>query len=54
MISRDRSQILVGQITLLNTAHRKFSTRRYLLPIQQSFLDTREAYGLDHEQNPGW
>lgn len=54
MISRDRSQILVGQVTLLNAAMRKFSTRRYLLPIQQGFLDTREAYGLDCVQNPGW
>ena len=54
MIDRSRSQILVAQVTLLNTAHRKFSTRRYLLPIQQGFLDTRAAYGLDHEQNPGW
>ena len=53
-ISRDRSQLLVNQITLLGSANRKFTTKRYLFPIAQSFLDTREAYGLDHTQNEGW
>lgn len=53
-IDRNRSTILVGQVTLLNSANRVFTTKRYLLPIAQGFLDTREAYGLDHEQNPGW
>lgn len=54
MISRDRSKVLISQVTLENVSNRKFTTKRYLLPILQSFLDTREAYGLDHEQNPGW
>lgn len=53
-INRDRTAILIGQVTLLNAAQRSFSTKRYLLPISQSFLNTREAYGLDFEQNPGW
>lgn len=53
-ISRDRKKVLVGQLTLLNSATRTFTTRRYLFPIQQAFLNTREAYGLDHEQNEGW
>lgn len=53
-ISRDRSSILIGQMTLLGASQRSFSTRRYLLPIQQSFLDMREAYGLDHQQTQGW
>lgn len=53
-ISRDRSTLLIGQLTLLNSANRQFTTKRYLLPISQSFLDTRESYGLDHEQNAGW
>lgn len=53
-ISRDRKQILVGQLTLLNSANRNFTVRRYLLPIHQGFLDTRAAYNLDHEQNEGW
>ena len=53
-ISRDRSQLVVNQMTLLNSANRKFTTKRYLFPISQGFLDTREAYGLDHNQNEGW
>lgn len=53
-ISRDRSQLIVNQMTLLNSANRKFTTKRYLFPISQGFLDTREAYGLDHDQNEGW
>lgn len=53
-IDRSRSNILIGQLTLLNSANRNFTVKRYLLPIVQSFLDTREAYGLDHEQNEGW
>ena len=53
-ISRDRTKLLIGQVTLLNSANRNFTDRRYLLPINQSFLDTRESYGLDHDQNEGW
>jgi hypothetical protein len=53
-ISRDRSKLIVNQVTLQNSAARMFTEKRYLLPIAQGFLDTREAYGLDHEQNPGW
>ena len=53
-ISRDRTKLLVGQITLMNSASRTFTAKRYLFPIAQGFLDTREAYGLDHNQNAGW
>ena len=53
-ISRDRSQLIVSQVTLLNSAQRAFTTRRYLLPISQSFLNTREAYGMNDAQNEGW
>lgn len=53
-INHDRSVILVGQVTLMGASQRSFSTRRYLLPIQQAFLDMREAYGLDHQQTQGW
>ena len=53
-ISRDRSQLIVSQVTLLNSAQRAFTTRRYLLPISQSFLNTREAYGIMDAQNEGW
>ena len=53
-ISRDRSQLIVSQVTLLNSAQRAFTTRRYLLPISQGFLNTREAYGIMDAQNEGW
>ena len=53
-ISRDRSKLIVSQVTLLNSAQRAFTTRRYLLPISQSFLNTREAYGIMDAQNEGW
>ena len=53
-ISRDRTQLIVSQVTLLNSAQRAFSTRRYLLPINQGFLNTREAYGMNDAQNEGW
>lgn len=53
-ISRDRTKVLIGQLTLLNSANRNFTAKRYLFPIHQAFLDTREAYGMDHEQNEGW
>ena len=53
-ISSDRSTILINQNTISRTAQRRFTVRRYLRPIKQSFLDTREAYGLDHEQTQGW
>lgn len=53
-ISRDRTQLIVSQVTLLNSANRNFTTRRYLLPISQGFLNTREAYGMHDAQNEGW
>ena len=53
-ISRDRSKLIVSQVTLLNSAQRVFTTRRYLLPISQDFLNTREAYGIMDAQNEGW
>ena len=53
-ISRDRTKLLIGQVTLLNSANRNFTERRYILPIAQSFLNTRAAFGLDANQNEGW
>lgn len=53
-IDRSRSTYIVAQNTHRNAAMRQFHTYRYLLPLAQGFLNTREAYGLDHEQNPGW
>lgn len=53
-INRERTKLLIGQVTLLNSANRHFSERRYLFPIAQSFLNTRAAFDLDHAQNEGW
>ena len=53
-ISRDRTKLLIGQVTLLNSASRKFSTHRYLFPINKDFLNLRANYGMNDEQNPGW
>lgn len=53
-ISSDRSTVLIGQHTMFGSANRRFTVRRYLRPISQLFLNTREAYGLDHEQTQGW
>ncbi len=53
-INRDRTAFIINQLTLLNSANRTFTERRYLFPIPQGFLDTREAYGLDFEQNDLW
>lgn len=53
-ISRDRKQALIGQLTLLDSWNRNFTTRRYLFPIPQSELDNRAIYGIYDEQNQGW
>lgn len=53
-ISRDRKKLLIGQVTLLNSAQRSFTDRRYLMPINQGFLNTREVYGIKDAQNEGW
>lgn len=53
-INRDRSKYCVNQMTLLNSAHRSFTPRRYLLPVNQNFLNVRAAYGIDDKQNVGW
>lgn len=53
-ISRDRKQVIMPQITVQGSANRHFTTKRYLLPIAQRFLNTRAAYGLDDIQNTGW
>ena len=53
-ISRDRSKLIVSQVTLLNSAQRVFTDRRYLFPINRSFLNTRANYGMNDAQNEGW
>lgn len=53
-ISRNRKSFCVGQMTLLNSWNRNFTTRRYLFPIPQAEIDTRAAYGIIDNQNEGW
>lgn len=53
-ISRNRKSFCVGQLTLLNSWNRNFTTKRYLFPIPQSEIDTRTAYGIIDKQNEGW
>ena len=53
-IDHTRSTILVNQLTINRAAERKFSDRRYLLPINQSFLNTREAYGIQDNITQEW
>lgn len=53
-ITRNRRAILINQLTVMNSASRRFTPRRYLFPVPQNFLNTREAYGLDHQQNELW
>lgn len=50
-----RDQLVINQLTILNSAARQFTApKRYLMGINQSFLDTRTAYGLDDKQNEGY
>lgn len=53
-ISSDRKSFCVGQLTLLNSWNRNFTTRRYLFPIPQGAIDKRAADGIVDKQNEGW
>lgn len=53
-ISRDRKKALIGQITLLDSWNRNFTSRRYLFPIPQGQINNRLIYGIDDGQNSGW
>lgn len=53
-ISSDRKAALIGQLTLLNSWDRRFTTKRYLFPIPQGSLDKRAASGIIDQQNEGW
>ena len=53
-IDHERKTILVNQVTINRAAERKFTDRRYLLPVNQSFLDTRKAYGIDDKYTQEW
>lgn len=53
-IDSKRSAILVNQLTISNAARRTFSANRYLLPIHQGWLNTRETYGIQDNYNQVW
>ena len=53
-IDSKRETVLVNQLTFQSAAGRKFSERRYLLPISQDFLNTREAYGIQDNYTQEW
>lgn len=54
-ISNDRKSMAVGYITYSEQYRRQFTPEhRYLMPIPQSFIDDRNAYGITTTQNPGW
>lgn len=53
-IDHERKTILVNQLTVQRAAERQFSDRRYLLPISQSFLNTRESYGIKDNYTQEW
>ena len=53
-IDHTRSTVLVNQLTLSRAAERTFSTRRYLLPVNKSFLDTRATFGIEDNYTTDW
>lgn len=54
-ISNDRKKMAVGYITFSEQYKRQFTPEhRYVMPIPQSFIDTRAAFGITTKQNPGW
>ncbi len=53
-IDSERKTILVNQLTFHRAAERQFSTRRYLLPINQGFLNTRETFGIQDNITQEW
>ena len=53
-ISSDRKQAAIGQLTLLESENRKFSSKRYLYPIPKGQMDKRAASGIVDTQNHGW
>ena len=53
-IDHTRSTILVNQVTVSSSAKRTFSERRYLLPINQGFLNTRKTFGINDNYTQEW
>ncbi len=53
-ITKNRKRFFIGQITRHDLYNRKFTEKRYLLPIPQGEIDKRSAYGIIDKQNNGW
>lgn len=53
-ISKDRKLYMIAQVVRNGVWNRKFSTKRYLMPIPQGQIDKRSASGIVDEQNPEW
>ena len=53
-IDHTRKTVLVNQLTLSRAAEREFSTRRYLLPVNKGFLDTRATFGIKDNYTTDW
>ena len=53
-IDHTRSTVLVNQLTLSRAAERKFTERRYLLPVDRDFLNTRQNYGINDNYTQEW
>jgi hypothetical protein len=53
-IDSKRQTILVNQVTISSAAARKFTEKRYLLPINKSWLDTRATYGIQDNYTNVW
>lgn len=53
-ITKDRKRYFIGQILRNGAWNRKFTTKRYLMPIPQAQIDKRSASGIKDVQNAGW
>lgn len=53
-IDHERKTVLVNQLTLNRAAERKFTERRYLLPVDRDFLNTRATYGIQDNYTQEW
>lgn len=49
-----RHRLFIYKLTRYDQYKRNFSKKRYLLPIPQSFINTRAASGITDTQNTGW
>lgn len=54
MITKDRKRFFIAQIMYGRTWNRKFTTKRYLLPISQGNIDKRKANGIEDNYANLW